>query len=346
MSTDSTMLRPAVRYAVGSTLLMALTLGIGWNMAYITPVLALSFFAPGSSMPSFKQGIAFIGIIAATTVLGFLFTKFFLDYILLFIPLLGLVLLTIFYTDRLGAKAKVFMLISLLLMPLISMQSNAIAFAFMQTFILGAAITIVLVWVIFSLFPDKVESGKPPTPAPAAASAPSEETRFQYALETLMVVFPVVLVFFFFQWMGGLIILIFITLLSMNPNFNIKAGKAMIIGNLLGGIFAIAVYELLVMVPLFPMLILLVLATGLFFASRLFSGLATAPLFGMGFSTFLLVIGQTTSGTDDAGGKVWMRVVMIMIAVIYVVAALRIQEAYKNKKKLRAAKKLSKPELA
>lgn len=335
-----------MRYAVGSTLLMALTLGIGWDLAYLTPVLALSFLAPGSTMPRFREGVAFMAIIAGTTVAGFIFTKLLLDYLLLFIPLLALAMLAIFYTHRMGAKAKVFMLISLLLMPMLSMQNVAIAYAFMQTFILGAAITVVLVWLVFSLFPDKEEAGKVPSEAPSAPSPPSREARFHYAVETLLVVFPVVLIFFFFQWMGGLIILIFITILSMNPNFNMKAGKAMILGNLLGGLFAIAVYELLVMVPLYLAMILLVLATGLFFATRLFSENPMAPLFGMGFSTFLLVIGQTTSGTDDAGGKVWSRVLMIMVAVVYVVLALKIIESYKLRKNQRSAKVLPKTGLA
>ncbi len=58
---------PMLRYALGSTLLMALAMGVGWDMSYLTPVLALSFFAPGTTMPRFKDGLAFLGIIAATT---------------------------------------------------------------------------------------------------------------------------------------------------------------------------------------------------------------------------------------------------------------------------------------
>ena len=350
MSTDqkSDGLRPVVRYAVGSTLLMALAMGIGWDMAFLTPVLALGFLAPGTTIPKFKEGVAFIGIIAVTTFTGFIFTRYLLDYMFLFILLLALALLSIFYTNRLGAKAKVFMLISLLLLPMLGMESMALAFAFTQTFILGAAITIVLVWVVYALFPDQSRPGAaiwdpvPADPVPPG-EVPSQEARFRYALETLMVVFPVVLAFFFFQWSGGLIILIFIVLLSMQPNFNFKAGKAMIIGNLLGGLFAIVAFELVVMVPQYLFFILMVLATAIFFSSRLFSSSPKAPLFGMGFSTFLLIMGQSVSGTDDAGGKVWMRVIMIMIAVIYVVTAFGILEAFKNRKKQKLRNRLAKP---
>lgn len=349
MSTDqkSGNVRPMVRYAVGSTLLMALAMGIGWNMSYLTPVLALSFLAPGSSMPKFREGMIFIGIIAATTFAGFVFTRYLITYTLLFIPLLALSLLSVFYTRHLGAKAKVFMLISLLLVPMIGLQSLPAAFAFVQTFVLGAAITVALVWVVFALFPDKVRkgvSGAEPTPPPTPP--PSQEARFRYALETLSIVFPVILCFFLFEWNGALIVLIFIVLLSMQPSFNYKAGMAMILGNLLGGIFTIIAYELLVMVPLYMFFVLIVLAAALFFASKLFSSSPKAPLFGMGFSTFLLVMGQSLSGTDDAGGKVWMRVLMIMVAVIYVVTAFKIMEARKNRTKRKLLDRQTKPSLA
>jgi hypothetical protein len=329
-----------LRYALGSTLLMALAMGIGWDLAFLTPVLALGFFAPGSTMPSFKEGLAFVATIALTTLTVFIFTKLFLDYILLFILLLGLALLTIFYTNKLGPKPKVFMLISLLLIPMLGLQNLAISLVFTKMFIGGAAITMVLVWVIYSLFPDKTA---PVVSAAAKTSGegPSARARFSYALDTLLIVFPVVLVFFFFQWSGGLIILIFITILSMQPTFNYKAGMAMILGNLLGGIFAIVAYELVVMVPFYPYFVLMVLAVSLFFASKLFSKSPRAPLFGMGFSTFLLITGQSISSTDDAGGKVWMRVLMIMIAVIYVVTAFRIMEAYKEKRKANLLRSLS-----
>ena len=332
-------IRPILRYALGSTLLMALSAGSGGELAYLTPVLALGFLAPGTSIPSFREGLSFVVTIALTTLTGFLFTKLFLDYTLLFLLLTALALLAIFYTAHLGTRAKVFMLISLLLIPMLGMQNLEIALVFTKSFILGAAITVVLVWVIFSLFPDKVHHGLTKTGKAASGSVPSREARFSYALDTLIIVFPVVLVFFFFQWTGGLIILIFISILSMQPTFNYKAGMAMILGNLLGGIFAIALYELLVMAPHYLFFILMVTAISLYFASELFSTNPKAPLFGMGFSTFLLIIGQSTSGTDDAGGKVWLRVLMIMIAVIYVVTAFQIMEAYKEKKKRLAQKK-------
>jgi len=175
-----------------------------------------------------------------------------------------------------------------------------------------------------------------------AGKIPTQQERFLNALNTLIVVFPVVMVFYFFQWAGGLLILIFIAILSMQPSFNLKTGFLLILGNFVGGIYAIIMYEFLVIVPEFSFLILLILLAGLFLAARLFSERKTAPLYGMSFSTLLLIIGQATSTTSDAGDKVWIRVVEIMIAVIYVVLAFAILNFLKER---RLNKKAGKKEI-
>ena len=58
----------------------------------------------------------------------------------------------------------------------------------------------------------------------------------------------------------------------------------------------------------------------------MFSGKKSAPLYGMAFSTVLLVIGSVTSSSGDAGAKVYTRIVQIMLAVAYVVAAFGVIE--------------------
>jgi uncharacterized membrane protein YgaE (UPF0421/DUF939 family) len=125
----------------------------------------------------------------------------------------------------------------------------------------------------------------------------------------------------------------------MQPGFakDFKGGLALIIGNAIGGIAAIIFYELLVMVPQYIFLIFLTLLAGLMFGSRLFSGKPKAQLYGMAYSTLLLVIGSTTSSTGEAGAKVYTRIIQIMVAVVYVVVAFGLLEHYKTsrqKKKL------------
>ena len=118
-------------------------------------------------------------------------------------------------------------------------------------------------------------------------------------------------------------LLVFVCLLSMQPAFakDFKAGKAMILGNLIGGLSAILMFEVLTVVPQYPFMIVLTLLAGLFFGSRLLSDRKSAALYGMAFSTLLLVIGSVTTSTGDATSKVYSRIFQIMFAVVYVVSA-------------------------
>ena len=144
---------------------------------------------------------------------------------------------------------------------------------------------------------------------------------------------PVFLVFHFFEWTGGILILIFVALLSMQPAFakGFKAGGALILGNVIGGFAAIVMFELLVIVPAYAFMLLLMLLSGLFFGSRLISSKPKAPLYGMAYSTLLLVIGSTTtSTTGDATVKVYSRIIQMMVAVVYVVAAFGLIDRYRR----------------
>jgi len=309
-----------LRYVAGSTIAMAVALAFNWNLSYLLPVLSLGYFAPGVKAPTFKQGVSFVGTLIISTSLTFLFTKVFLEYLWVFIPVLALALLHVYYTNKLAATNKLFVLMSLLLIPMLGLISIDVAFIVAQSLIVVAVLTMVLVWTVHAIIPS-INSIENSTKSKPAVKVPTSKERLTNALNNLIVVFPVVLVFFFFQWASGLLILIFIAILSMQPSFNFKAGFFLILGNLVGGIIAILMYETLVIVPKFSFMILVIILAGLYFAVKLYSGKKAAPLYGMAFSTLLLIIGQATTGTSDAGDKVWIRVLQIMVAVIYVVLA-------------------------
>lgn len=324
-----------LRYALGSTIIVAIAMGVAWDLSYLVPVLALGFFAPGAKSPSFIQGIGFVAIVTVATFFGLFFTKYFIEYTWAFIPMLALFIFYVFYTDKLIGMAKVFMLLSLVLIPMMGLQSIVISYIITKSLIVGSIITILVVWMVFAIFPDKpkivdvIEGGT----SDVIKEGPSEIDNFNKALEKLIVIFPLLLAFFFFQWTGALIVLIMTAVLSLQPSFTAKTGLAMILGNLVGGVAAIVVFELLVVVPQFNLFLLFVLLIGLIFATKLFSKNKLSPLYGMAFSTFLLILGDTTSGTDGASSKVWMRLLMIMLAVIYLVVALNVVEKFKDRKK-------------
>ena len=141
------------------------------------------------------------------------------------------------------------------------------------------------------------------------------------------------LLFYYYELASSLLILIFIALLSMQPAFakDFKGGLALIIGNLIGGLASILVSNMLTVVPVFGYFLLLLFLVGLFFGNQVFGTKKTAPLFGMAFSTFLLIICSVTgAGTNDASSKLWSRLFQIMVAVIYVVTAFGIINRFKK----------------
>jgi hypothetical protein len=327
---------PAFRYAFGITLIMGYATAFGGDLSYIVPYLSLNFLAPGAKMPSLSKGAGFVIIVAVTSIAGFAFTSFFYNYTWVYIPLLGLILFYMFYTTRLSFVTKLFMLIALLAFPVPSSGLDPVtwAYAITNTLVAGSVFSILVVWFVYLLFPDKpvVETKGKTSAAPSKQVLDSRE-RFNNALSVFIITFPVVLLFIFFQWDNALLVLIYIVVLSTMQKASHTAGKAIIIGNLIGGLATIIFYELIIIAPNYLFFLLLLLGTALLFAGKIFSGKPEAPLYKTGFSALVLIIGGVSTGTDAAGSEISERIVQVMIAVLYVVVALIVSEAFKSVKR-------------
>ena len=326
--------RPALRYAFGATIIMALTMAFGGYLGYVVPYLALNFLALIKKAPSFKKGLEFVLMVTLTSLFGFLFTSMLYDYKWVYMLLLGLILFYIYYNVEIPFILKLFMVISLLAYPVpdYGMDPSAWAFLVAKTFIVGSVFVILVIWMVYALFPDvpvpaadqkAIEKTKPPVPGPKA--------RFNRAVEIFIVTFPIVLLFIFFQWEDGLLILIYIVVLAMMPDAGKSTGKVKIYGNLIGGAATLVFYTLIVIVPDFFFFMVLFLGTALFFADRIFSGKPDWAVYRTAFSALVLIIGSiSTQDTATAGSEIWQRIIMIMSAVLYVVVAFSMVENFKT----------------
>ena len=325
--------RPALRYAFGATMIMALAMAFGGYLGYVIPYLSLNFLIPGVKMPSFKKGVGFVIMVALTSLLGYLFTAFFYDYTWLFIPLLGLMLFYVFYTVRFTFIVKLFLIISLLAYPVPSSGIDPTVWSFLvaRTLISGAIFSVLVVWIVYTLFPDVPVPGfGQDAPSTAAPKPPGRVERFNHALEVLIVTFPVVLLFILYQWYDGLLILIYIVVLAMRPDAGKSLGRVKIHGNLIGGAATLIFYWLIVIVPSFLFFIVLFLGTALFFADKIFSGKPDWSVYKTSFAALVLIIGSiSTHITDTASTEIWQRIIMIMSAVLYVVVAFSVVENFK-----------------
>lgn len=320
------------RYAIGSTLAVALAMGIDWRLSYIAPVLAISFLGNPTFRPTLKVGVGFVGVVGIASGVGLTFSVLLLPYPVVFLLLEGLMLFLLFFAVARGAQALVtaMLLIALTVIPVVALQDMQAAVSVAKGLVVGAGAAFMVVWLAHALVPDASAGASPPTAGQEAGEPggapetpiPSRQEAARSAWLSTVVVYPVVVLYFVFG-LTSVVGLVFIGLLSMQPDFSagLKAGKALIVGNVAGGLAAIVAYELLVMVPQFGFLLLLTLVAGLFFGGKLFSGAPAGPLFGMAFSTLLLVIGSTTSMYGEADAKAWERAVQITAAVVYLVVA-------------------------
>ncbi len=321
---------PILRYAIGVSFIMAVTSLWNYDLAYLTAVLGLGYIAPGAKPLSFKQGLSFVFTLIFMTGIVIVFSAVFLDYPLVFMPLLLLALLWFYYTDKLPMMGKLFSLVSLVIIPFVSIDSGAIGSYVATLLVFNAFMAIILSHFVFMIFP-LCEADIPFEKKKKKAEKQSEVERYKYAVGIILILLPVFLLFYMFKLTSSVLVLIFIAILSISPALsNPKVGRLLIAANILGGVFGILAYRLLTIVPYFIFLILIALSIGLFFGSRLFSDSKHASIYGSGFSTFLLILGSVTSSDSEAASEVWSRVIQISFAVSYVVIAVGIMNRIVN----------------
>jgi hypothetical protein len=323
--------RRVLRYALGSTIAMAIAMGVAWELSFLVPVLSLSFLGAAGPRPGFRKGFGFLAVIAAACLVGLWAIKYFLSYPFPFFAIFALLLLRLFYAKAGGASPFLitWLLIALLVLPLVAVQSPDLAVFIVRAIVLGSSVTLLVVWLTYALIPEPTTDSTAGAAAAAAGEIPPPLQRIELALTQTLVVVPVFVLFHVFEMTGGILILVFVALLSIQPGFakNFKAGAALILGNLIGGLAAIVMFQLLTVVPEFSFLLVLTLLAGFLFGARLLSGDPKAPLFGMAYSTLLLIIGSTTSSAEgDAASKIYERIFQLMVAVAYVVTAFGVVE--------------------
>ena len=324
--------KPVLRYVLGTCFILFVTTLMGYNLSYLTSILALSFISPGARPLNFKQGFGFILSLIIINFATYVFSEYFINYPLVFLPMLCLSILWLYYSDKFPMVIKLFSIISILLIPLLSMEGSGFAAFVAVSLVFNAFMALSLTQLMFWFIPwskadeyflkDKKDEVKQ-----------TELQRYSYARNILLILLPLILLFYIFKLSGAILVLMFVAILSISPALsNPKIGSVLIVANVLGGLTAIIGYNLLTFVPLFIFMILITLFVGLLFASNLFSKKKIAPIFGTAFSSFLLILGSVTSSDDEAGSAVWTRVIQISMAVIYVVIAFGILHHFQKQK--------------
>lgn len=314
-----------IRYALGIALAMALAYGINWPLSFLTPLLCAVFLARPLPVLPLKAGLLNMMATLLAFLFGFFFTLFLLPYPLVYSLALALVLFRIYYVFNRGGSLwlTLMLLLSVLMMPLLSSINEGLALGAVIGFVVSSWLTIFILWLVHYLVPDpetvSLPSRRPMQPGYSFAAA-------QAALKSTIVVLPVALLFIAGNWVQQLLVLIFVAIFTLVPDLEKgrQAGVDSLTSTLIGGLFAWGLYYLLVAVPEYYFFILLMFAASLVFGVIIFSSRPEAKFYPSAMTSVIVLL----NGSMDAGvvfsETFFVRLTLILIAVIYVVFALKL----------------------
>ena len=319
--------RKSIRYAIGMVILFAISFSYNWPLSFLIIILGHSFLL--GSRPTFKFAVEFVVKFAISLIFSIALSHFFLEYDVLYIMLIGIILLYIFYADPsvLSPLLKMALILLTLVVPFISLKSLSVGSMIGWAVVLAAFISVFTAILMFILIPDLESDSDQGHHGHNSSDEISEYERFKNALKTFAIVYPILVLFYYSNFQGDIVMLVYIGIYSSTPNFSkdLSLGRVMIIGCIAGGLLAFLIYEILVIIPLFSFFLLLIFGLTLALGHHIIKSGKYAEYIKKGFSAFIIILGTSlTSLGADAGGKVFIRIIQISFVIIYLVLALRL----------------------
>jgi len=325
---DQTSVR-VIRFAVGVTISVALAYGIEWPLSFLLPVLTsllLSFPLP---MPSLQAGLRNMLYTLAAFGLGFVFSLFFLQYPLAYILMLGFVLFHLYYYLNRGGSfwLTLMSMIAILLLPMLANTHGGLATGLSLGFVWSSWLTVIMVWFSHLLVPDPQAAKFPQSPGFQSGYSP---VAAQLAFKSTLIIFPLATLFIVFDLMDFLLVMIFAALFILKPELSKgrEAGRNSLISTLLGGACAWVFYWLIVAVPEYHFYRILLFLTTLSFAMNIFSAKPSAKYYASALVALLILVNGSMAEGADFVGLFVTRIVLIVLAVLYIVAALKVLDSY------------------
>jgi len=324
---------PVLRCVFGVTLALVVSTTLGYLVPHITAIFALMFLEPNKKPLGLKKEI---GIVLGLSLLGYfgvLVGKYLIDYPLVILPLLGLIIYWSFRFIKIPEPIRLLFLILAVLIPFMSLKANLLGSVVLTALLLNLIIALGVIRIAFFIFPittqeDKSIKKKKPI-------AYKNINLDKLAFNGLLVVFPIIFIFYLFNSNIAILTLVFTVLLSFDPFiYQSKKGTALIFANVLGGLAGILAYNILVIAPSYVLYIFLIISVAFYFVINLYSGKKTAPIFRISFNTFFVIMGVIATSTNEAGNTIWERLIQIGLAILYVIIAFKIVNTFNNPKLL------------
>lgn len=318
-----------LRLAAGVTISVALAYGIEWPLAFLFPVLTGVFLSLPLPMPSLKEGLRNMLHSLLAFGIGLVFSLFFINYPIAYLLMLGLALFHLYYYLNRGGFFwfTLMSMLAILMLPMLANTAEGLAAGLALGFIGTSWLTMIMVWVAHMLVPDpdlrSIPQGPGFQPGYSADAA-------RAALKSTAVVLPIASLFIIYELMDFLLVMIFSAIFILSPELNKgrEAGQNSLISTLLGGVLAWAFYWLIVAVPQYHFFVALMFFTTLVFGMNIFSGRPMAKYYGSALSALLVLVNGSMGAGANFSVLFVQRIVLIMLAVIYIVAMLKVLDSY------------------
>jgi hypothetical protein len=298
--------RAALRLAFAATLALVWGTMAGEPLPGLTAVLAAQILVGMPRPPRPGQAAALVVVIAATAGAAFAVAAAFGDRLLILTAALGLLFFLGFaMRERAAGRPSLpatMLLNATAVVPVLTFQADILGAGVLETLVTAAARAMLVVWLLYALFPASQEgaaTGALTGAAPATGMPVTEDGSARRILAKVAIVLPAQL--FYLAEPTALAFPALLGLVTFLSTQDPAAGRVqlviLLVGNLVGSVAAAAASTVLEVGPPLPALVLMTLLGSLGFAGWIMTagrrpGGAVALT---GLVTFLMLFGLTAS---------------------------------------------------
>jgi Protein of unknown function (DUF2955) len=317
-----------LRLAFGVWGAIAAAYGVAWQLSFMAPLFA-TIFLVFPSWIGWKMARQLLLRMGFSLLLGLIISEFFLDFPLICILLYGLLFFFIYYNDTPLAPpfAAMFMTIGITIVPMMGLSGAGLPQFIAMAIWANLGLGLFFAWIFQTLMPNSLARQNLQVQAvgkPAPPSLPIREERLRQALTSTIVALTAIIIFFSFNLVAYAFAMIQICFMVGTPSAkaSVQALKDNAIACCIGGLAMIIVFNLLVAVPTYPLLLALTLLCTLFFSGQMFGGGAMSKAYVSGLTTFLVLLGTSTMVDKVAATNFYLRIGQILFAGLFTVGGL------------------------
>lgn len=331
--------RRILRLALGTALSLWFSQVMAWPLSFIAPILTMFILALPIPALKLRQGIGFVLALLGPMTAGMLMLPFLHQARWAGILLVALGLFYSFYYTAKGGSPVLgaFMTVGLTLVVTIGSVNADVMIMLVQSLGKGAIFGLAFVWLAHALLPDlprdELTVGKKP---PASPNPQPAEAR-RKALRSMLIVFPLALVFLFMSASPSYTV-VMIKVATMGQQASTdksrEMGRSLLESTLWGGCGAILGWYLMSIWPSLTLYTLLIALSGLIYGRGIFRGPAVHPRFSMwtyAFLTMMVILAPALldgPGSDGAGSAFWTRLALFAMIAVYGTLAVAVFDAF------------------